>query len=188
MIEYVKCFPLLSWIRWVFKTILLKRHNPTLLVGAWTQVKDCCFGHRNIIYNDSLLVSSSFGDYTYVGGHVKIQYAKIGKFCSIGEGVRIGLGIHPMDIESTHPAFYSRQSQWKDEITPRIPDDLQEYKTVEIGDHVWIGTNSMILDGVVVGEHAVVAAGAVVTKNVPPFAIVGGVPARIIKYRNRKLN
>ena len=93
-----------------------------------------------------------------------------------------------MDIESTHPAFYSRQSQWKDEITPRIPDDLQEYKTVEIGDHVWIGTNSMILDGVVVGEHAVVAAGAVVTKNVPPFAIVGGVPARIIKYRNRKLN
>ena len=110
-----------------------------------------------------------------------MQYAVIGKLCSIGDNVRIGLGIHPTHLRSTHPAFYSPQGNW--DIKPTIQEKITEYKKVYIGDDVWIGTNAMILDGVTIGSHAVIAAGAVVTKDVPEYAIVGGVPAKIIKYR-----
>lgn len=185
---YFKNFPLLQWIKWVIRTIALKKKFPTLAIGPNSQAVGCTFGHRNIIYGDSILIDSILGDYSYVGGHVKIQYAQIGKFCSIAEGVKIGLGIHPLNLTSTHPAFYSPQSHWKDEITPIIPENLEEYKRVIIGDDVWIGTNAIIMDGVTIGNHAVIAAGAVVTKNVPEYAIVGGVPARIIKFRDRHGN
>lgn len=183
MNTYLKSCPIVQWLKWVLRTCLLKRRFPTLLIGPYSQAVGCNFGHRNIIYNDTVLVDSNFGDYTYVGGHAKIQYADIGKYCSIAEGVKIGLGIHPLDLEFTHPAFYSPQSHWKDEITPIIPEELVEYKRIIIGDDVWIGTNAMIMDGITIGSHAVVAAGAVVTKDVPEYAIVGGIPARIINYR-----
>lgn len=165
------------------RTIVLKQQFPTLSIGNNSQAIGCTFGHRNVVYGNTTLVDSAFGDYTYIGGHSRVQYTTVGKFCSIAEGVKIGLGVHPLNLKSTHPAFYSPQSHWKDEISPEIPDDLIEYKRISIGDDVWIGTNAMIIDGVSVGNHAVIAAGAVVTSDVPEYAIVGGVPAKIIKYR-----
>lgn len=66
---------------------------------------------------------------------------------------------------------------------PEYTFDLKEHNEVKIGNDVWIGTRAMILDGITIGDGAVIGAGAVVTKNVPPYAIVGGVPAKIIKYR-----
>lgn len=184
MFYYIKNFPLFLWLKWVIRTICLKKQFPTLSIGAYSQAKACTFGHRNIIYNNTVLVDSTFGDYTYIGGNVKIQYADIGKYCSIAEGVKIGLGIHPLNLKSTHPAFYSPQSRWKDEIIPDIPENLTEYKRIVIGDDVWIGTNAIIMDGVVIGDHAVIAACAFVNKDVPAYAIVGGIPAKIIKYRS----
>lgn len=181
MLDYIKALPIIMWLKWVIRSWKLKKQFPTLRIGMYSEAVNCKFGHQNIIYGYSKLVDTELGDYSYVGGMCKIQYATIGKYCSIAEGVKIGLGIHPTYLPSTHPAFYSPQSHW--DIKPDISHRILEYKRVTIGDDVWIGTNSMILDGVRVGSHAVVAAGAVVTKDVPDYAIVGGVPARIIKYR-----
>lgn len=186
MFDTLKTCPIVQWAKWALRARKLKKRYPTLRVGAMSEIADNCdFGHQNVIYGNSTLVNTILGDYSYIGGQCKIQYATIGKFCSIAEGVKIGLGIHPTHLPSTHPAFYSSQSHW--DIMPDVSLDITEYKPIIIGDDVWIGTNAMVLDGVRIGNHAVVAAGAVVTKDVPEYAIVGGVPAKIIKYRDRSL-
>lgn len=183
MKKFIKEFPLVKWLRWVMLSIKLKKLYPTLFLGGYSEIVNCKFGHQNIIHAHCKLIDTVMGDYSYVGGEVHIQYCTIGKLCSIAEGVKIGLGIHPLNLESTHPAFYKSPSQW--DIIPDEHPDVIEYKHIFIGDDVWIGTNALVLDGVSIGNHAVVAAGAVVTKDVPEYAIVGGVPAKIIKYRQR---
>ena len=160
--------PSIKWLKWLWRRHKLKKSFPTLKIGEMSFAEHGCkFGHRNFIHNHTILVETTLGDYSYVGGYAKIQYADIGKFCSIAEGVKIGLGIHPTDLVSTHPAFYSPTSWWKDEIAPATSLHIEEYKRIYIGDDVWIGTNAIVMDGVKIESHAVVAAGAVVTKDVP---------------------
>lgn len=184
MIDELKQFPLVLWLKWVVRKYKIQKRYPTLKVGGYAEItSDCSFGHRNIIYPHAVVSNVKLGDYSYIGGYSHIQNAMIGKYCSIAPEVRIGLGIHPTNLKSTHPAFFSKQSHWIDEIQPTISDEIVEYKHIYIGDDVWIGARSLILDGVKIGSHAVIAAGAVVTKDVPEYAIVGGVPAKIIKYR-----
>ena len=181
MRDYLRAMPFVLWLKWVWRSWNLKKKNPTLRMGMYSEVINCKFGHQNIIYGYATVVNSEFGDYTYVGGHSMVQNATLGKFCSIAEGVHIGLGIHPTHLKSTHPAFYSPQSHW--DIKPDLSLNIEEYKHITIGDDVWIGVNAMVMDGVTIGNHAVVAAGAVVTKDVPEYAIVGGVPAKFIRFR-----
>lgn len=117
--------------------------------------------------------------------------ARIGKFCSIGPRVYTGFSNHPTDtFVSTFLAFYkdTRKVFGYSYYTGLQPGFEMYRKTasgylVDIGHDVWIGADVKIMDGVSIGNGAVVAAGAVVTKDVPPYAIVGGVPAKIIKYR-----
>lgn len=117
----------------------------------------------------------TIGDYTYInGGH--IYRSKIGRFCSIGYGVSIGPGEHYIERISTFPIL-SRALGCGDS-----GEFLTKGLTV-IGNDVWIGNNAVILQGIKIGDGAVVAAGAVVTKNVPPYSIVGGIPAKVIRYR-----
>ncbi len=125
----------------------------------------------------------SIGKYSY--GYKKFCYrnskvVEIGAFCSLGPNITISNGNHPIDIVSTSPAFYL--ADWG--ITDR-PPQLGSSKNgpISIGHDVWIGMNVTLLSGITIGHGAVVAAGAVVTKDVPPYAVVGGVPARVIKYR-----
>ena len=129
------------------------------------------------------------GANSYISGEVSIadrEGTTIGKFCSIAEGVCIGPSFHPIDRISTHPFTYRRDEDRKygEIVTPT--DKVRPYngcKAVTIGNDVWIGRNAIIMDGVTVGTGAVVGAAAVVTKDVPPYAIVAGVPAKVLRYR-----
>lgn len=142
---------------------------------------DCCFGRNVQIYENTRLAATTIGDYSYVGGGCRLQNVTIGKFCSIGPEVRIGLGRHPVDHVSTYPGFYSTQASGSTAFTDRTL--VQEHAHVEIGHDVWIGAGGMVMDGVRIGHGAVIGAGAVVTRDVAPYAIVAGVPARRLRDR-----
>lgn len=116
----------------------------------------------------------------------RIRNVKIGRYCSVAKHVDIGLPQHPVDWLSIHPRqYFPDYYNWshqtgKDVATLPFPG---EAGMTVIGNDVWIGDHVVIMSGVKIGDGAIVAAGAVVTKDVPPYAIVGGVPARVIKYR-----
>lgn len=125
---------------------------------------------------------------SYFSANSRFYKAKIGRYCSIGENVKCVSGTHPIsEYISSHPAFYSYDTQFQNYFSPN--NDFSEYKYVEdnylytIGNDVWIGSNVTLLQGISIGDGAIVAAGAVVTKDVLPYSIVGGVPAKHIKYR-----
>lgn len=139
------------------------------------------FNEYNSLAFGTILKNTEIGKYTYVAG-ARIQSAKVGRFCSIGPRARIGgLGRHPTEWISTHPVFFSTLKQAN--ITYAEKDFFDECGEVIIGNDVWIGADAIVLDGVSIGDGAIIAAGAVVTKDVEPYSIVGGVPAKIIRYR-----
>jgi len=117
---------------------------------------------------------SIIGEYTYINRFCEITSATIGNYCSIGSGVRIGSGEHDLSLFSTSAI-----------ITGHAAEDLTIADCI-IGHDVWIGTQAFVKRGVKVGNGAVIGANAVVTKDVPDFAIVVGNPAKIIKYRFKK--
>ncbi|GHU99870.1 acetyltransferase [Spirochaetia bacterium] len=126
-------------------------------------------------------ISSSvvIGNYSYISGpRSYVEDAIIGKYCSIARQVVIGVSNHNYQWVTTHPIITSPEYG----IVNCKIDELQK-KTPLIGNDVWIGMNSIIMRGITIGNGAVVAANSIVTKDVPPYAIVGGNPARIIKYR-----
>lgn len=123
------------------------------------------------------------GDHTY-GRLAVAEKGKaplhIGKFCSIASGVTVILGNHRTDSVSTYP-FATMGGVWPHGVLAR-PDHTAT-GPVHIGDDVWIGRDALVMPGVTIGSGAVVAAGAVVTKDVPPYGVVAGVPARLLRYR-----
>jgi len=140
------------------------------------------FSNFNRLYRNTFLYNVSLGRVTYISG-ARVVLTAIGSFCSIGPDALIGgLGKHPTSYLSTHPAFYSNKQQSGISFL-RNDQDFEESPQTIVGHDVWVGARSIILDGVTVGDGAVVAANAVVTKDVPPYAIVGGIPAKVIRYR-----
>ncbi len=126
------------------------------------------------------------GSYSFMrGGRL---CADIGNYCSIAPDVSIGDGEHPINWLSTHPFQYGRSafSEWQGaegfSNEARLPLSIAKRAPV-IGNDVWIGAGVVVLRGVKIGDGAIVAAGAVVTKDIPPFAIVGGIPAKVLRYR-----
>ena len=120
--------------------------------------------------------------YSYIGKRSIVQNATIGSFCSIANDVFIGLGTHPTDYFTTSPLFYRVNNTFNLKLVKKDLD-FEEYSPIVIQDDVWIGARAIILDGVTIGQGAIVAANSVVTKDVPPYAIVGGIPAKVLKYR-----
>lgn len=133
-----------------------------------TYGKNCTFQHGVVIDEHTTM-----GSYNYIGRYTTITSTIIGSYCSIAPFVNIGPGEHPLNEISTSGAMLN---------ACKVRYSLIDNETI-IGNDVWIGTNAVILRGVKVGNGAVIAAGAVVKKDVPDYAIVGGVPARIIRYR-----
>lgn len=119
--------------------------------------------------------------YSYFGNDCQIVNTKIGAFCSISDHVFIGGAEHPMDWVSTSPVFQNVRHSGPTKRFARF--DLPQLKKTIIGNDVWIGHGVTIKQGVVIGNGAVIGSNALVTKNVPSYAIVGGVPAKLIKYR-----
>lgn len=120
------------------------------------------------------------GRYLFIDKNAWITYCEeIGPFCSIGYGARIGMGKHPQNFISTSPMFYAQRRGWISKDT--FKEDGQ--KTTVIGADVMICVNAMISNGVTIGHGSIVGAGAFVNKDVPPYAIVAGMPAKVIRYR-----
>ncbi|VAW11535.1 Chloramphenicol acetyltransferase [hydrothermal vent metagenome] len=149
-----------------------------------------CEGKNNFAYNSSIS-SSRIGYGSYLAEGATIRKAKIGKYCSIGPNVNCIFGKHPSStFVSTHPAFFTSRknigvsyakTQLFDEFAK--PGDNQGKYSIIIGNDVWIGANVAIMDGVKIGDGAIVAANALVNKDIEPYTIVGGVPAKPIKKR-----
>ena len=137
----------------------------------------------------------NIGKYSYKGKNARIVNSKetvIGKYTSIADYVQLGLSQHPVNFLSTHPFQYVEfsllYSGGKDGIliTPAsrvINISKTSMLPVRVGNDVWIGYGAMVMDGVSIGDGAIIGAGAVVTKDVPPYAVAAGVPAKVIKYR-----
>ncbi len=144
------------------------RNEPTcrLHPNAKLSANVSLFG-RTIVNHDVTINS-----YTYATDAI-IQNALIGKFCSIAPGAKIGLNEHPLNELLLHPFGYDAKSH--DSTLARVL----------IGNDVWIAANVVILNGIKVGNGCVIAAGAIVTKDVPDFAIVAGIPAKIVSYRQK---
>ena len=151
-------------------------------INKHVKIKQSFLSGYNSIGSGVRLKQASLGLYSYIANNTSLKNVEIGNFCSIGPNVKNHLGNHPTQVfVSTHPAFYSPNSP-----TGAFVKELyfEEFgKDVSIGNDVWIGAESLLMDGVNIGNGAVVATRSVVTKDVPPYAIVGGVPAKFIRYR-----
>lgn len=136
---------------------------------------------RATIYSFARVISTKIGKYSYIGKFSRSSYTSIGNFCSISAYVNIGLPYHNLKLMSTSPIFTDKHNATRGSWVQDTGN--VHFRHTNIGNDVWIGFHALVIDGVTIGDGAVVGAGAVVTKDVPPYAVVGGVPARIIKYR-----
>jgi phosphonate metabolism protein (transferase hexapeptide repeat family) len=140
------------------------------------------FGRYTEIGANSSIVETSFGDYSYTAGDNQIIYSEIGKFSNIASHVRINPGNHPMERVTLHHMTYRRKLYGFGEDDHDFFQWRRDHKCT-IGHDTWLGHNVIVMPGISIGHGAVVGSGAVVTRDVPPYMIAVGVPARVIKPR-----
>jgi len=155
-------------------------HKKVSPLAFWS--KDSSFSKTTVLCRGCTLDSSHIGNYSRVGINTKVANTTIGNFSAVGRGSEFGPGQHPTNYLTTNSIFY-KKGNWgfRDEWCKEI--DFEENAHINIGSDVWVGIHVIVMNGVTISDGAIVAAGSIVTKDVPPYAIVGGIPAKVIKYR-----
>lgn len=171
------------------KTILntfsyrLKNKKNNVRISLLAAIDDGCTLKENVKVDRFCILHKTFIDmYSYIGFNTHIKNCNIGKFCSISSDVKIGFANHPTHMPSSSPVFYSKDNPFGVNFSSD-DNSFEEYDEVNIGNDVWIGTNVIILGGITVGNGAVIGAGSIVTKDVEPYTVVAGNPAKTIKKR-----
>ncbi|MHC1759634.1 MAG: CatB-related O-acetyltransferase [Negativicutes bacterium] len=166
------------------RNAVIQRNNPSCKIYSGTIIDSSSrLGKYVVLFKNVVVSNSTIDDYSFVQKQSMINNADIGRFCSIAMNVVVGPGQHSVNFVSSHPSFYSSSQPVAKTFSDK--EYFEPFKKVFIGNDVWIGQNAVLMDGIKVGNGVVIATGAVVTKDVPDYAIVGGVPARIIRYRFR---
>jgi len=176
--------PISIWLKRLYVNLCLeyKYRKHKLVIGYMASISKTKFSFNNFIGEKTFLHDVSIGDYSYIAKDSIVNKSIIGKFCSIGDNCKINLSNHPTNFVSTHPIFYSTSPPNKVKFS-NVKLFNTEYNSLIIENDVWIGSNSIILGGIRIGNGVIVASGSVVTKDLPPYSIAAGVPAKIIKFR-----
>lgn len=146
------------------------------------EIRDSSFGAWCEVGARTRVAESSFGDYSYVANDSDITYTTLARFCSIAAQVRLNPGNHPLDRVALSHFTYRSSAYGLGEDDSAFFDWRRSYRVV-LGNDVWIGHGAVVLPGVAIGNGAAIGAGAVVSRDVPPFAIALGVPARVTRFR-----
>jgi acetyltransferase-like isoleucine patch superfamily enzyme len=173
--------PVISYYRNYARNCRLAGHARGAVISPDAFMENATLSDYVKIHSRAFILNAKIGTCSYVGHDTSLKFIEIGKFCSIGPHVKTGLGVHPTELVSTHPIFYSNMGQCG--LVLRARSIFDEQRLTVVGNDVWIGAGAILIDGVTVNDGAIVGAGAVVTSDVPPYAIVGGCPAKIIRYR-----
>ena len=153
------------------------------VIDPTAQVRQAVLGRYTEIGARTVFVESTMGDYSYVVNDANVIYTTIGKFCSIAAMTRINPGNHPMHRASQSHFTYRAAAYFEDAQDDEAFFDWRRSHAVTIGHDVWIGHGAIVLAGRNIGTGAVIAGGAVVTKDVAPYTIVAGNPARPVRPR-----
>lgn len=165
-------------LRWLL--VRYKNNNSKISTKAKVSL-NTKLSEKTVIGEGAKLGDCSVGRYTYIGKDCTFERTTIGAFCSVGPEVMCGLGSHPSHFISTYPGFYTQSSSGAFFLGTEI--EFIDKDQVNIGNDVWIGARVIIKGGITINDGAIIAAGSVVTKDVDAYSIVGGVPAKMIKYR-----
>jgi phosphonate metabolism protein (transferase hexapeptide repeat family) len=160
---------------------LLRDPKPRIHKSSLLQDVDC--GAFSEISERVVLRDVKLGDFSYIERHSEAIYADIGKFCSIASNVRINALEHPMERLTTHKLTYRPNEYLFFHGVDQAFRARRQNKRVTIGNDVWIGHGAVVMPGISIGDGAVIGANAVVTKNVEPYAVHAGVPAKFLKWR-----
>jgi chloramphenicol O-acetyltransferase type B len=164
--------------------VLVRAISKALKKARLIAVKNSTVHSTSKLESGTSFYSSTMGKFSFCGYDCEIVNADIGSFTSIANCVVIGGGRHPMEWVGMSPVFY----EGRDSVNAKFSEHVrQQPRRVSIGHDVWLGRSVIVLPGVTIGDGAVVGAGSVVTKEVPPYAIVAGNPAGLIRYRFSEL-